>query len=227
MKNLLIIEDNQSLASSLKSWLGRKYNVCLATTGQAGLNLFANTQFSLVILDLGLPDMPGQEVCQHIRASGLKVPVLILTADNEVTSKVQLLDSGADDYLLKPFFIGELQARLRVLLRRYEPENQPAEMLEVADLQLDTGRRHVKRSGDRIYLRRKEFDILTYLVNNRGTVVTRAMIMENVWEPGKERWNNTVDVHIKYLRDKVDKPYQHKLIKTAYGIGYMIDDKAS
>lgn len=225
MRKLLIIEDNKPLANSLKGWLGRQYDVSVSFTGHSGINRLSRETFDLILLDLGLPDLPGQEVCDQIRGAGIRTPVLVLTASEDVSTKVYLLDMGADDYLLKPFNIGELQARMRALLRRSLPHYRSAEVLLVGDLRLDTARRQVERNGQRIELRRKEFDILEYLMNNRGTVVTRAMIISTIWDNNIERWNNTVDVHVKYLRDKVDRPYQHKLITTAYGIGYMIDDR--
>jgi two-component system OmpR family response regulator len=134
-----------------------------------------------------------------------------------------MLDIGADDYLHKPFYVGELQARIRALLRRSN-SIVSGPVIRVGDLSLDTARREVARAGQSIELRRKEFDILEYMMHNRGTVVTRTMIINNNWEAGADRWNNTVDVHIKYLRDKIDRPFDKKLIKTAYGVGYMIDD---
>lgn len=219
-----MVEDNAPLARSLKGWLGKQYQISLAKTGQEALDLLEQEEYTLIILDLGLPDMSGQDVCTEIRSRGITVPLLILTANDEVNSKVTLLDHGADDYLLKPFYIGELQARLRALLRRGHNNSNVSNILQVGDLSLDLAKRHVERAGKTLDLRRKEFDILEYLMHNHGTVVTRSMIMNNAWEPGSDRWNNTVDVHVKYLRDKVDKPFKTKLIKTAYGVGYMIDD---
>lgn len=223
MSKVLVVEDNQSLATSLKTWLEKQYEVCLVTTGHQAITELTKNNYDLVLLDLGLPDMPGQDVCNHVRNLGVKTPIMVLTAINEVGTKVDLLDMGADDYLPKPFYIGELKARLRVLLRRGS-SSVASNILKVGDLALDVAKREVSRGGTPILLRRKEFDILEYLMRNRGTVVTRTMIINNSWEAGADRWNNTVDVHIKYLRDKVDKPFPHKLIKTAYGVGYMIDD---
>jgi len=225
MSKLLVVEDNAPLAKSLRGWLGKQYQVSVAVTGQEALDLLEQEEFTAIILDLGLPDMPGQDVCSEIRSRDIKAPVLVLTANDEVNAKVNLLDLGADDYLLKPFYIGELQARLRALLRRSTDSSNVSNVLKVGDLSLDLARRQVERSGETLQLRRKEFDILEYLMHNRGTVVTRSMIINNAWEAGSDRWNNTVDVHMKYLRDKVDKPFKTKLIKTAYGVGYMIDDR--
>lgn len=222
MSKVLVVEDNQPLAKSLKSWLGSHYEVTHVTTGRQAIKELTTSTYDAVLLDLGLPDMNGRDVCHEVRLKGIKTPILVLTATDEVGTKVTLLDVGADDYLLKPFFVGELKARLRALLRR--GGSSVPNTLYVGDLVLDPDKRQVRRGKTPIDLRRKEFDILEYLMQNRGTVVTRAMIINNSWEPGADRWNNTVDVHIKYLRDKIDRPFEHKLIKTAYGVGYMIDD---
>jgi DNA-binding response OmpR family regulator len=224
MSKVLVVEDNPPLARSLKNWLSKQHTVSVVNTGHDALARTRNEDFDLILLDLGLPDMPGQDVCQQLRTNGIKIPILVLTANDEVTMKVSLLDLGADDYLLKPFYIGELQARLRALLRRTSSPQSASSTMTVGDLSLDPAKRIVVRKGKLIDVRRKEFDILEYLMHNRGTVVTRAMIINNVWEEGSDRWNNTVDVHMKHLRDKVDKPFKQKLIKTAYGVGYMIDD---
>lgn len=224
MSKVLVVEDNPPLARSLQNWLSKQHQVSVVSTGQDALSRVREESFDLIILDLGLPDMSGQDVCQQLRAHDIKIPLLVLTANDEVNTKVTLLDLGADDYLLKPFYIGELQARLRALLRRASSPLNATNLLSVADLSLDPAKRIATRKGKQLDLRRKEFDILEYLMQNRGTVVTRAMIISSVWDEGSDRWNNTVDVHMKHLRDKVDKPFKQKLIKTAYGVGYMIDD---
>lgn len=137
---------------------------------------------------------------------------------------VKLLNSGADDYITKPFNGEALKARVAALLRRGQ-EMREEKIITVCDMTINVTRREVQRGGVIIPLRRKEFDILEYLVSNHGRVLTRTMIIDHVWEAGTESWNNTVDVHIKYLRDKIDRPFEKPLIKTAYGVGYMIDDK--
>ena len=150
-------------------------------------------------------------------------PILILTGAADVTSRVTLLNGGADDYVTKPFSVAELKARLGALLRR-PPTTMGTSTFTVQGLVIDPHRRRVERDGQAIPLRRKEFDILEYLVRNRGRPVTRSMILDHAWDGSKDTWNNTVDVHIKHLRDKIDRPFGTALIKTAYGIGYMIDD---
>jgi DNA-binding response OmpR family regulator len=221
---LLFIEDNASLVASLKDFLGKKWRIDAAATGQEGSALATKGSYDVIILDLGLPDMSGQDVCKALRKAQVTTPILVLTAAAEPTTKVNLFNCGADDYVTKPFNVTELHARLLALLRRGHFDPEAPYLLKVDSLTLDPVKRQVARGGKTIALRRKEFDILEYLLRNRGKVVTRTMIMDNVWEANSDSWNNTVDVHIKYLRDKVDRPFKSKLIHTAYGVGYTIND---
>jgi|EndMetStandDraft_6_1072998.scaffolds.fasta_scaffold72255_2 DNA-binding response OmpR family regulator len=221
-KKLLIVEDNWLLAETLKKHLRTKFIIDVASTGEEALDKARNIQYRLIMLDLGLPDMNGAVVCSELRKSGVKTPILILTGEKQTSSIVRLLENGADDYLTKPFNSEELKARVTALLRRTQ-FSEPQKNLVVKDLVIDVGRRRVTRAGTEISLRRKEFDILEYLVSNHGRAVSRSMIFNHVWESGKEGWNNTVDVHINHLRQKVDRPFKTPLIKTAYGIGYMVD----
>jgi two-component system OmpR family response regulator len=227
MPSLLVVEDNDPLTKSLSDWLGAEYRIDIIKTGAGAVSKAKNNKYAVIILDLGLPDIPGEKVCRDIREEGIDSPVLVLTGINTVQSKIEVLDCGADDFLCKPFHIGELQARLRALARRPYRTYTRFSPLTVGDLKLEPGRRTVSRGGVQITLRRKEFDILEYLIRNQGTVVTRSMILSNVWDSGTERWNNTVDVHIKYLRDKIDKPFAEKLIKTSYGSGYIIESDSA
>lgn len=219
---LLIIEDNRSLAESLKKQLSKSYIVEVCRTGEDGLAHALTGAFDVIILDLGLPDKHGYEVCKLIRQGQVHTPILVLSAVSDVPSRVALLTIGADDYLTKPFSMAELKARLSALMRR-TTDGYTQNILTAHDLVVDPERRRVERGGVRITLRRKEFDILEYLVRNQGRPVTRSMILDHAWDGSKDAWNNTVDVHIKHLRDKVDRPFSSPLIKTAYGIGYMID----
>lgn len=220
---LLLIEDNRTLADSLKKQLGKSFVVDTVRTGEEGLQRALAGGQDIIILDLSLPDKSGYDVCRSIRLSQVSTPIIILTGAADVTSRVTLLNAGADDYLTKPFSVAELRARLGALLRR-APTAISSEIFKIHDLVVDPHRRRVERAGTPITLRRKEFDILEYLVRNRGRPVTRSMILDHAWDGTKDTWNNTVDVHIKHLRDKVDRPFGSPLIKTAYGIGYMIDD---
>ncbi len=216
---LLIIEDNQELVLTLKEKLESLYTIELATTGRRGLLLANRGHNDLIILDLGLPDVDGKTVCQQIRAKDNATPILILTAQSEIEDKVALLDMGADDYLLKPFQFPELLARIRALVRRTDTKIT-AKILSYGDLTVNLEDRLVMRAGQTINLRRKEFDILEYFLLNRGRLVTRQMLLHHVWNVNSEPFDNTVDVHIKYLRDQIDKPFAVKLIKTVHGLGY-------
>lgn len=218
---LLIIEDNQLLAAGLRGVL-KQFTIDVAHTGEQGIELASQADYGAIMLDLGLPDMRGEAVCQQLRQQGVGIPIIVATGEKDPARCVQLLDEGADDYITKPYNTDILQARLRALFRRNN-STPPSKRITIKDLVIDPNSRHVERGGVSIYLRKKEFDILEYLARNRGRAVTRTMILNHVWESGKSGWNNTIDVHIKYLRDKVDKPFSSPLIKTAHGIGYMLD----
>lgn len=221
---LLLVEDNQPLAERLRKRLAEHYVVDLVHSGADAIDHVHSSNYDAIILDLTLPDMNGYDVCNSLRKDDIHIPILVLTGIDDVSSRVKLLDAGADDYLTKPFNTSELRARIQALLRRSTPA-YTSNTITVHDLTIDIDRRQVTRNGKSIELRRKEFDILEYLVRNRGRVVTRAMILDHVWEANKESWPNTIDVHIKHLRDKVDRPFKVPLIRTAYGIGYLVDDE--
>jgi two-component system OmpR family response regulator len=220
---ILYIDDNRLLVDSVKTILNNTYIVDYVCTGQEGIEKASTVHYSLILLDLSLPDMNGLDVCKELRRANITAPILILTVQKDPVTSVRLLDSGADDYMTKPFNGSVLKARIAALLRRGK-EIQTEKVIEVSDLTINITRRQVWRSGVRILLRKKEFDILEYLASNQGHALTRSMILDHAWEAGVEGWNNTVDVHIKHLRDKVDRPFGKALIKTAYGIGYMVDD---
>lgn len=218
---ILYIDDNRLLVESVKKRLQSIYTIDAEHTGQEGIERAKSVEYGVILLDLGLPDMNGLEVCRAIRSAKISTPILILTVQKDPLTSVKLLNCGADDYLTKPFNSDVLKARITALLRRGQ-ELHEERVICVDDLTINISRRQVWRSGKRIALRRKEFDILEYLANNRDRILTRSMILDHVWESGTEGWNNTVDVHIKLLRDKVDRPFGRSLIKTAYGIGYTL-----
>ena len=221
---ILYIDDNRLLIDSVKKLLDGTYTVDYARTGREGIQSAHLVAYSLILLDLGLPDMDGLDVCRELRKASITAPILILTVQKDPTTVVKLLNCGADDYITKPFNSEALKARVAAVLRRSQDMCEER-IITVHDLIVNVTRREVQRSGVTIVLRRKEFDILEYLAANHGRILTRSMIVDHVWETDTEGWNNTVDVHIKYLRDKVDRPFNKPLIKTAYGIGYMVDDK--
>lgn len=220
---ILLIEDNPHLVERVKAYLGKSFVVDTAASGSEGLSKALSSSYMVILLDLKLPDTYGLTVCQSLREQHITTPVLILSGIRETTTRVQLLNCGADDYLVKPFDPKELIARIHALARRAQ-YGYDQHIITLGDLTVDINRRSVERQGVSIPLRRKEFDILEYLITNKGRAVTRTMILDHVWDNAKESWHNTVDVHIKHLRDKIDKPFKKPLIKTSYGVGYMVDD---
>ncbi len=220
---LLLIEDDREIATALCHVLAPVYTVTLVGTGGSGLRHALNGTYGMIILDLNLPDTNGLEVCQELRAEGCNTPVIILTGQTRVMDKIRLLDAGADDYLTKPFSLGELKARLRVLQRRGHRPGSGAEFLSVGELTLDRVKHQVKRAGHTIDLRPKEFALLECLMLHTGTVVNRSILGNYAWQNSDKPWTNTIDVHIKHLRDKLDRPFEWPLIQTVHGLGYKLD----
>lgn len=220
---ILLVEDNAALAKRIKQQLVEKrYVVDVVESGEDALTRVEAVSYSLIILDLGLPKMGGEAICRKMRAEGVKAPIMILTGTGGVPNKVRLLDNGADDYLTKPFDSVELIARVGALTRR-QPATHGSHLIIPPQLEIDIEERRVKREGKDIPLRRKEFDILVYLMQNPGRVVTREMIIQNVWDPRHESHTNAIDVHVKHLRDQLDRPFDYHYIKTEYGLGYRVD----
>jgi DNA-binding response OmpR family regulator len=218
---LLIVEDNPVVRERLERQFSHDSVIDTAVSGAEAIERVSG-DYVVILLDLGLPDMPGLRVCQEIRGRGVEVPILVLTGASDVTSRVALLNAGADDYLIKPFNGDELRARVRALARR-SGRVINRQTIELADLLIDHDGRKVKRAHTPISLTRKEFDILEYLTENHGRVLTRGMIFDHVWGADASSNNGTVDVHIKRLRDKVDRPFAVPLIHTAHGLGYVVD----
>jgi heavy metal response regulator len=218
---ILVVEDEKRIADFLSRGLeSAGYAVDVAQDGARALDLAHATEYDLVILDLGLPDMDGLAVLQKIRNRKTSPPVLILSARGAVDERVKGLETGADDYLVKPFAFVELLARVRVLLRRGQPT---PERLQVGDLTLDCIRRKVTRAGENIELAPKEFSILEYLMRNRGRPLSRTMIVEHVWDMDYDGLTNIVDVYIRHLRSKIDDKWPQKMIQTVRGIGYLLE----
>ncbi len=219
---ILLIEDDKYVSSALKRGLRNSYIIDAAATAEEGYSYLDTSEYDVILLDLDLPDKPGKSVCKDLRSNGNSTPILILTGMVEIDEKVSLLDLGADDYLTKPFSLEELKARIRALLRR-ESANITSSEISVGGLILDSANRTCSRDGIELSLRRKEFDLLEYLMLNNGKSLTRQMILDHVWDMNDNLWTNAIDVHIKYLRDKVDRPFEIKLIQTIHGIGYKLD----
>jgi DNA-binding response OmpR family regulator len=222
LPKLLLIEDDHEIALALSQVLATHYEISLVHNGQKGLERAKGCQYSAVVLDLNLPDMSGLEVCHQLRELDSLVPILVLTAEARIMNKIQLLDAGADDYLTKPFSLGELKARLRVLLRSSQVSRQISQRLQAGDLTLDITRRQAERNGQQISLRRKEFAVLECLMQYPGAVVSREQLGSYAWHHTENIWPNTIDVQIKYLRDKIDRPFNYPMIQTVHGIGYKL-----
>ena len=218
---VLVVEDERRIADFLSRGLSEQgYAVDVAYDGDEALDWPTVAQFDVIILDVMLPARDGIQVCRILRERGLKTPILMLTARDAVEDRVRGLDSGADDYLVKPFAFSELLARLRALTRR-----EPAALgtvLQVADLTMDTSSREVRRQGTPLELTTKEYALLEYLMRHPNQVLTRTMIAEHVWNYDFDNATNVIDVHIRNLRRKIDDPFPTKLVQTVRGAGYRI-----
>ncbi|PSO98783.1 MAG: DNA-binding response regulator [Cyanobacteria bacterium SW_6_48_11] len=219
--HILIVEDEAKLARFIELELKYEgYRVSVASDGVAGLAAARESYPDLVILDLMLPELSGLEVCRHLRQTGDKVPIVVLTAKDEVGDRVAGLDAGADDYLVKPFSIEELFARIRAHLRRTQEEE--TDLLEFADLELNTSTREVYRGTRLIELTAKEFDLLEYLLSHPRQVLTRDGILERVWGYDFMGDSNIIEVYIRYLRLKLEANQEKRLIQTVRGVGYVL-----
>lgn len=220
---ILVVEDEHRIANAIKKGLElEKYAVDVAFDGSDGYDLAAGEDYDLIILDLLLPGMDGMKFCQELRKNNNHTPILILTAKGQIQDKVKGLDSGADDYLTKPFSFEELLARIRAIIRR--PKTAVSETLKVGDLSLNTNLYSVERSGNKIILTSKEFSLLEYLMRNPGRIIKKDQIIAHVWDYDADILPNTVEVYIKNLRNKIDIPFKNKqtLIHTVRGFGYRI-----
>ncbi len=223
LMRVLVVEDEHKIANSIKKGLEQEsYAVDIAYDGEAGFDLATGESYDVIILDLMLPGMSGMEICQKLRADHIHTPILILTAKGQLEDKVDGLNSGADDYLAKPFAFEELLARVKALARR--PVNLTGTVLAVENLSLDTITYEVKRAGQLVQLSSKEFALLEYLLRHPGQILTKDQIIGHVWNYDADILPNTVEVYIGYLRNKIDKafPAEAPLIKTVRGFGYKI-----
>ena len=223
---ILVVEDQKKMSGFLKKGLTEAgYGVDVAETGETAEALLSEIDYSLVLLDVMLPDQNGLDTAKHLRRDGYKGPILMLTALSGTSAKVAGLDSGADDYLTKPFEFEELLARVRALLRR-NSQNSGSEQtqLKIADLELNVLNRTATRGGTVISLTAKEFALLEYLMRNANRIVTRTQILENVWDIHFDNNSNVIDVYINMLRKKIDAPFRVKLIHTVIGAGYSLKE---
>ncbi len=223
---LLLVEDEIDIQGFLRRSLQEAgYEVEVAPDAKTAEQLAVESRFDILVVDLGLPDRDGISLILRLRELGLKAPVLILSARRSVDDRVRGLEQGGDDYLTKPFALAELLARLRNLLKRNNPQPSEATRLRVLDLELDLLRREATRGGQPLQLTQQEFVLLEYLCRNAGRVVTRSMILDQVWGMRIQPDTNVVDVHIYRLRGKVDGAGQQPLIRTMRGVGYVFNDR--
>jgi two-component system, OmpR family, response regulator len=222
LPRLLLVDDDRSIARALALALRNSYTVDIMGTGAQVAVKADSGQYDILILDLNLPDVSGLSVCRQLRDRGVGIPILILSAESEILTKINLLDAGANDYLTKPFSLGELKARLRALARNVAAPKPQSRELRAGSLVLDRRTHTVIRSGKAISLRRKEFALLECLMEHAGSIVTRPTLLRHGWQGVEEPWTNTIDVHIKYLRDKLDRPFDKAVIQTVHGLGYRL-----
>ena len=225
---ILIVEDEKKMAGVVRAGIAADgFEVEVAHTGEEGFFLASTKATDLVVLDLSLPGRDGIEVLQELRKKYPSLPVLILTSRDTVTDRVAGLDAGADDYLVKPFAFPELLARIRALLRRGKSEQ--LSKLQIGDLELESSSRRVVRDGKELTLTVREFELLEYLLRNKGRVVSREMLARDVWKETARYTplDNVIDVHIAHLRRKIDEPFEKKLLHTVRGVGFVVREDAS
>ena len=221
---VLLIEDDVTIARLLKEGLeDESYAVDVANDGSEGYRTAVADDYDVIILDIMLPEMNGYEVCRALRNDGNKTPILMLTARDAERDIVEGLDTGADDYLAKPFSFDVLLARIRALLRR--PNEKLEEILQVGDLKLDPSSKKVTRASQEISLTAKEYGVLEYLMRNKGKVLSKEQIISHVWDFDADVLPNNVELFIMFLRRKIDKPFESKLIHTVSGFGYKLEEK--
>ncbi|HEY4494328.1 MAG TPA: response regulator transcription factor [Candidatus Paceibacterota bacterium] len=220
---ILIIEDEKKLVEILKKALkSEKYSVETAFDGQEGLNKATKNNYSLIVLDLMLPKKDGITVCRELRARNIHTPIIMLTARDTVEDRVKGLDIGADDYLIKPFGMNELFARIRAVMRR--KKTTAPDVKKIADLVMDKVKHEVTRAGKVVALTPKEYKLLDVLISNPGEVISRQRLIDHAWGPGFKETNNELNVHIKYLRNKIDSGKWRPLIHTIRGAGFVIKE---
>jgi len=222
MNSICLIEDEHKVAAFIRKGLEEQgYEVTAAENGSEGKKVLAGKKFDLVIMDIMLPDINGVELCRALRANDTETPILILTALNQVHDKVSGLKAGADDYLVKPFHFSELLARIEALMRRNKTK-EDQHLFIFDDLKLDTWTKTAERSGKQIALTAKEYTLLELFMRNPNKILSREYIAEQVWEIGFDTGTNFIDVYVNYLRKKIEKDFNNKLIHTVIGMGYIL-----
>lgn len=224
--NLLLVEDEPNVVSIISRGLTEEgFKVSIAPDGLIGEQMVKNNHFDLIILDIMLPGINGLELCKIIKNEKPNIPIIMLTALGTTENVVNGLDNGADDYLIKPFKFAELFARIRTLLRRYSGIVSNDQIINIADLQINITAKNVKRNNTDIVLTATEYRLLEYMAKNKSKILSRIDILENVWDIDFNLGTNVVDVYVNYLRKKIDKNSDQKLIHTAVGLGYVLKEK--
>ncbi len=219
---ILLIEDDKEVSYNIRLGLTEdSFNVEVSHDGQAGLFMAKTNNYDVIIMDNSLPSKNGMEICDEIRKTGDSTPIIFLSIHNELRKKVNALNIGADDYITKPFSLEELKARIRAVGRR--PKTMEESILRVDDMVIDTIKKTVRRDGRQIYLTRKTYNLLEYLVRNRGIILSRGMIMEYVWNSESDPFSNTVEAHILNLRKKINTNGKRDILRNIPGRGYIID----
>ncbi|PIR43194.1 DNA-binding response regulator [candidate division WWE3 bacterium CG10_big_fil_rev_8_21_14_0_10_32_10] len=220
---ILVVEDEHKIATSLKKGLEQEnFAVDIAFDGEVGYDFAVSGEYDCIILDLMLPKMDGVEICKNLRKENINTPILMLTAKSELEDKIKGLNTGADDYITKPFAFEELLARIKAILRR--PNKTIGNVLKCQDLEMDTVKYKVTRDNKEISLSKKEYEVLEYLLRNKGNIISKDLLIERVWDYEADILPNTVEQYITYLRNKIDKPFKNKpsLIHTVRGFGYKL-----
>lgn len=223
MKQILIVEDDDRLSGSIADHLRKEgYRCECAYDGQSALKLLSTETFALVVLDINLPRKNGLDVCGEIRARNSTIPVLMITAFGDIDSKMEAFDQGADDYLVKPFHLKELSAKVRIFLKRAEQAPQLPAAYDIGGLHIDPNKKVVLRDGKAIHLTPKEYSLLEYLVRNKNRIISKDELARNLWDDNYGVTPNTIEVYINFLRNKIDRDFTHKLVLTKPGFGYYI-----
>lgn len=227
MKNaptLLLIEDDRSISQNLADFLSQEgFQIQCVFTGNEALSVLESGSFDLLILDVNLPDFDGYHICQEFRKRNTQTPILMLTAYDELEDKMKGFEMGADDYLTKPFFMVEVLARIKSLLKRANKQTEQPSLIWVEDLSIDVSTNSVFRAKQDINLTPREFNLLLMLVKAKGKMVTKKELNKQIWGGSLDEHNNTIEVYINFLRKKIDKPFSKQLIKTKIGFGYYLD----
>ncbi len=223
-RRILVVEDEKKIADTLKMGLAENgFSVEVAYDGKIGYQLLTSQQFDLAVLDINLPGMTGYDLCKAIRYRNMNMVVIMLTSMSALDNKIEGYDSGADDYMVKPFEFRELLLKIRALFKRTPGQTMPVgNFLRAGDLEMNLDNKEVNRNGKRIKLTAKEFQLLEYLLRNKNRVVSRADLAINVWDVDFNTNTNVIDVYISYVRNKVDKDFEDKLIQTHVGMGYIL-----